>query len=339
MGDRLLRGALRGHRAGATRRPQPPRLRGQDRAPHPRQAGAGLDPDGTFGTGIEPAAGPDRVAPGSRPERHTTAYAAPRRERPGGGGLHLWHHRRAEGGDADARQPGRQRHRSQGRLPLPAGRATPLDPAPLAHVRADLRADGSVPSRGLDRLPRQSSAGGADPDLPRVPGDDAADRAGRPEAARLGHPAQGGRLRQARHLRAASPHRASPAALREAAPLSSGDRAIRRALPTLAIGAAALEEDLAQRWTDMGVDVLQGYGATELSPAVAFTRPSRNRSGTVGEAVPGVEIRIAEDGEIQSAARTSSLATGRIAMRPGRSSMARASTTPGTSASWTKTDS
>jgi long-chain acyl-CoA synthetase len=67
---------------------------------------------------------------------------------------------------------------------------------------------------------------------------------------------------------------------------------------TLAIGAAALEEDLGQRWTDMGFDVLQGYGATELSPAVAFTRPSRNRSGTVGEAVPGVEIRLAEDGEI-----------------------------------------
>ena len=67
---------------------------------------------------------------------------------------------------------------------------------------------------------------------------------------------------------------------------------------TLAVGAAALEEDLADRWTDMGFDVLQGYGATELSPAVAFTRPSRNRIGTVGEAVPGVEIRIADDGEI-----------------------------------------
>ncbi len=67
---------------------------------------------------------------------------------------------------------------------------------------------------------------------------------------------------------------------------------------TLAIGAAALEDDLAQRWTDMGFDVLQGYGATELSPAVSFTRPARNRIGTVGEAVPGVEIRIAEDGEV-----------------------------------------
>ncbi|HTI29587.1 MAG TPA: AMP-binding protein, partial [Methylomirabilota bacterium] len=67
---------------------------------------------------------------------------------------------------------------------------------------------------------------------------------------------------------------------------------------TLAIGAAALEEELANRWTDMGFDVLQGYGATELSPAVSFTRPTRNRIGSVGEAVPGVEIRIAEDGEV-----------------------------------------
>ena len=67
---------------------------------------------------------------------------------------------------------------------------------------------------------------------------------------------------------------------------------------TLAIGAAALEEDLANRWADMGFDVLQGYGATELSPVATFTRPSRNRIGTVGEAVPGVEIRIAEDGEV-----------------------------------------
>ncbi|MGZ8562539.1 MAG: AMP-binding protein [Candidatus Limnocylindria bacterium] len=68
---------------------------------------------------------------------------------------------------------------------------------------------------------------------------------------------------------------------------------------TLAVGASALEEELAQRWTDMGFDVLQGYGATELSPVVSFTHPSRNRIGTVGEAVPGVEVRIAEDGEVQ----------------------------------------
>jgi long-chain acyl-CoA synthetase len=69
---------------------------------------------------------------------------------------------------------------------------------------------------------------------------------------------------------------------------------------TLAIGASALDEELGRRWSDMGFDVLQGYGATELSPVVSFTRPSRNRPGTVGEAIPGVEIRIGEDGEVQA---------------------------------------
>jgi long-chain acyl-CoA synthetase len=48
----------------------------------------------------------------------------------------------------------------------------------------------------------------------------------------------------------------------------------------------------------MGIDCLQGYGATEMSPVISFTRPSRNRIGTVGEAIPGVEIRIADDGEV-----------------------------------------
>jgi long-chain acyl-CoA synthetase len=67
---------------------------------------------------------------------------------------------------------------------------------------------------------------------------------------------------------------------------------------TLAIGAAALETDLARRWQDMGFDVLQGYGATELSPVVSFTHPKRNRLGTVGEPIPGVEVRIADDGEV-----------------------------------------
>jgi long-chain acyl-CoA synthetase len=69
-------------------------------------------------------------------------------------------------------------------------------------------------------------------------------------------------------------------------------------LHTIGVGASALDVDVARRWMDMGVSVLQGYGATEMSPVVSFTRPARNRLGTVGEAIPGVEIRIAEDGEI-----------------------------------------
>lgn len=67
---------------------------------------------------------------------------------------------------------------------------------------------------------------------------------------------------------------------------------------TVAVGAAALEPDLAVRWSEMGFDVLQGYGATELSPVVSFTRPDRNRLGTVGQAIPRVEVRIDADGEV-----------------------------------------
>jgi long-chain acyl-CoA synthetase len=69
-------------------------------------------------------------------------------------------------------------------------------------------------------------------------------------------------------------------------------------LHTIGVGASALDVEIAERWTDMGVDVLQGYGATEMGPVVSFTRPERNVVGTVGEPIPGVEVRIEEDGEI-----------------------------------------
>lgn len=69
-------------------------------------------------------------------------------------------------------------------------------------------------------------------------------------------------------------------------------------LHTVGVGASALDVDIAKRWTEMGIDVLQGYGATEMGPVVSFTRPTRNVLGTVGEPIPGVEVRIAEDGEI-----------------------------------------
>jgi long-chain acyl-CoA synthetase len=71
-------------------------------------------------------------------------------------------------------------------------------------------------------------------------------------------------------------------------------------LHTIGVGASALDIDVAKRWTDMGIDVLQGYGATEMGPVVTFTRPERNVLGTVGEPIPGVEIRIADDGEIMA---------------------------------------
>jgi len=59
-----------------------------------------------------------------------------------------------------------------------------------------------------------------------------------------------------------------------------------------------MDPALAERWTEMGIDVLQGYGTTEMAPVISFTPARRNRAGTVGEAVPGVELRVAPDGEV-----------------------------------------
>jgi long-chain acyl-CoA synthetase len=70
-------------------------------------------------------------------------------------------------------------------------------------------------------------------------------------------------------------------------------------LNILAVGAAAMNPVVARRWEEMGVVSLQGYGATETAPVVAFTRIERNRVGTVGEVIPGVEVRISQEGEIQ----------------------------------------
>ena len=58
-------------------------------------------------------------------------------------------------------------------------------------------------------------------------------------------------------------------------------------LHTIGVGASALDIDVAQRWLDMGVQVLQGYGATEMGPVVTFTRPERNVLGDGRRTDPG----------------------------------------------------
>ena len=59
-----------------------------------------------------------------------------------------------------------------------------------------------------------------------------------------------------------------------------------------------MNPNIARRWEEMGVSSLQGYGATETAPVVSFTRIEANRIGTVGQVIPGVEVRIAPDGEV-----------------------------------------
>ena len=63
-------------------------------------------------------------------------------------------------------------------------------------------------------------------------------------------------------------------------------------------GGAFLEPDLARKWENLGVPVVEGYGATEASPAIAFNSLSRRVLGSVGRSLPGQEVRIAEDGEV-----------------------------------------
>ena len=65
------------------------------------------------------------------------------------------------------------------------------------------------------------------------------------------------------------------------------------------VGAAPLASELEEFWRRMGFVVLQGYGLTETAPIVTLNHPFRRRKeGSVGEPIAGVEVRIAEDGEI-----------------------------------------
>ncbi len=63
-------------------------------------------------------------------------------------------------------------------------------------------------------------------------------------------------------------------------------------------GSAALAPEIAEWFNITGMPILEGYALTETSAAATIVRPDNIKFGTVGEAVPGTEIKIAEDGEI-----------------------------------------
>lgn len=66
----------------------------------------------------------------------------------------------------------------------------------------------------------------------------------------------------------------------------------------LTSGGAPLPRHVCQGFIDSGMPLVEGYGLTESSPVISFNCIDKYRVGSVGQAIPGVDVRIADDGEI-----------------------------------------
>jgi len=107
--------------------------------------------------------------------------------------------------------------------------------------------------------------------------------------------------RRASHLR----QRGEPLPTTLALQLSLADRVLRRIrepfggrIRFFVSGGAPLPREVAELFHAVGLLVLEGYGLSETTGATHVNRPERYRFGTVGPALPGCEVRLAEDGEV-----------------------------------------
>ncbi|PYS96065.1 MAG: long-chain fatty acid--CoA ligase [Acidobacteria bacterium] len=65
-------------------------------------------------------------------------------------------------------------------------------------------------------------------------------------------------------------------------------------------GGEPLQREIAELFNGMGITILEGYGLTEASPVVSLNRPDFVCFGSAGKPLDGLEVRLAEDGEIQA---------------------------------------
>ena len=75
-------------------------------------------------------------------------------------------------------------------------------------------------------------------------------------------------------------------------------RDLRAAHRLSVVGRRPLAPAVARAFHDAGLLVLQGYGLTESSPVISFNTKEHYKLETVGRPVPGVEVRIGDDGEV-----------------------------------------
>jgi long-chain acyl-CoA synthetase len=71
----------------------------------------------------------------------------------------------------------------------------------------------------------------------------------------------------------------------------------------LASGAAALPAHVSKWFRCLGLEILEDFGQTESTGVICMTQPGIESAGTVGKPVPGVEVKIAEDGELLTRGR------------------------------------